>query len=94
MTVTFTEHGRHADDARSADRRTSRALRRDTLRDAAAARPDGGANPRLHPEEVPPHRERTRRRLADLARRIDLPAIADRLGVDHEERRGRSPIPR
>ncbi|WP_084003329.1 type III PLP-dependent enzyme [Agromyces aureus] len=80
MTVTTTEHGRHADRHHPGSRRhRSRAERR---RDEAAPvdRGSEGSGAQGLPE-LPPHRELVRRRLAEEARRSDLVGLAERHGT-------------
>jgi ornithine decarboxylase len=79
MTVTTTDHGRHADRGRPAgDRRRSRADRRAL---AAERRDRDDAPPTPAAPEQPPHRELVRRGLAEEARRSDLTGLAERHGT-------------
>ncbi|MET4157341.1 type III PLP-dependent enzyme [Agromyces sp. PvR057] len=91
MTVTTTEHGRHADRGPSGVRRRRptpaerRAARRGTVGPAGTAtgRPDadGAATNVGAAPEVPPHRELARRQLAEDARRLDLAGLVERHGT-------------
>ncbi|SFR72566.1 ornithine decarboxylase [Agromyces sp. CF514] len=81
MTVTTTEHGRHADRRRAeVARRLTRAERRTARREAEAeAAAEAAGHAEAH--ELPPHRELVRRRLAEYARRIDLAALVEEHGT-------------
>lgn len=81
MTVTTTEHGRHAERT-PPERRRSERTSSDQVHGTADRRPsrpstrgDSGAH------ELPPARERARRRLAEHAARIDLHGLVERHGT-------------
>ncbi|GAA1838168.1 hypothetical protein [Agromyces salentinus] len=91
MTVTTTEHGRHAEDGRTAtrrsaaseDRREARRVRAD--RRARASRGESAPDARVPASpgeaERPPHRELVRRDLAERAHRIGLLRLVEEHGT-------------